>query len=170
MMKDVSDIGQARRQIAVWEKAVKLFQQGYTAYETAQKGVWGVYSPEGKAYTVNLNEQTCDCPDFVKREDYCKHVVGLHYQLDKEAEEDALCAQAEVEAEYWKQKAEDDFRLVLTEQEGVWQFVDALGRVRVQSPSRTVLESNTALQQSAEMASRCAETGILLRGQARWNV
>src|SRR5262249_3202736 len=113
----------------------------------------------------------CTCEGF-KNDECCKHWIAVR-KADEAAEEAALCVQAE--EPFWMQKAEDDFRLLLEEGEEGWQYVDAIGRVRMQSPMREVLESNAAevkaaLQQSAEMASRCAEVGILLRGQARWNV
>jgi predicted nucleic acid-binding Zn finger protein len=88
---------QARRLADVSARAATLFtQQSYTAYLSAQPGVWGVYSPVGRAYTVNLISGICSCPDFTdpQHQDFCKHLLGLFWQLEAEAEEEALEVQA----------------------------------------------------------------------------
>jgi predicted nucleic acid-binding Zn finger protein len=84
------DAQQARRLADVAARADDLLtKQGYTAYLTANPGVWGIYSPAGKAYTVNLTTVTCTCPDFQNPEhgDYCKHLYALSLQLDREEAE-----------------------------------------------------------------------------------
>jgi hypothetical protein len=84
---------EAKRQADVWARAEGMFRTGgYSAYFCGND-VWGVYGPNGQAYSVTLREHpTCSCPDYGKHSDYCKHTLGLQAQLDYEAEIDAQCA------------------------------------------------------------------------------
>lgn len=96
LFAEPKNLNEARTQTNIVSRAEILFADGYTAYQTATAGVWGVYSPEGKSYTVNLNKATCDCLCFTERRD-CKHRIGLVLQLKREADEaekwEAICAE-----------------------------------------------------------------------------
>ena len=54
-------------------------------------------------YFVDTTAGTCTCMDFAQHRDFCKHLVAVDIE-DEAAEEvlmwDALCAQAEYEAQY----------------------------------------------------------------------
>jgi uncharacterized Zn finger protein len=48
-------------------------------------------------YQIDLTatpRPTCSCPDFEKHGDYCKHIWGIQYALDIEAQEEAQEKQA----------------------------------------------------------------------------
>jgi len=34
-----------------------------------------------KIYHVNIKEQTCECPDFVHRGTYCKHLQAVDFHM-----------------------------------------------------------------------------------------
>lgn len=56
----------------------------YTIKE--ENGLWFVPSSSGKStrYKVNLNKQTCSCPDFELRRQKCKHIFAVEYSFEQE--------------------------------------------------------------------------------------
>jgi hypothetical protein len=97
----VKTIEQARRQAFVAERVQAMHAGSEYHWYDCGNGVYGVakraFSAQpDTAYTVELQPVSCDCPDFEKHGDFCKHTVYLWEQLDRQ-EVEAMCAAYEEE-------------------------------------------------------------------------
>lgn len=90
---------EALRQARSAEKALTMFQDGYTMQPLFDDTITEVYlvtSPAGNRYNVDMAKQICSCPDFTRHQDCCKHLIAVEYSL-LEAENAAYDRYAEGE-------------------------------------------------------------------------
>lgn len=78
---------EARLMANVNTRAARLYRDGYRAKRLTAHTV-RVTSPEQSQYVVDLQEQTCECPFFVKhkRKFFCKHLLGVDQLLADQQE------------------------------------------------------------------------------------
>lgn len=92
-MNTPRNISDALRQAKCWEKAQGMKAEGYV-WNTICKNFFRIFKPENTTqdkadYVVDLTAgmEHCNCPDFEKHEDYCKHTLFM--QAEVKAQEDA---------------------------------------------------------------------------------
>lgn len=71
-------INEAIRQADTTERARQIIAQGYSFWPEADRDTIAICKPGflHADYWLSDNGKTCDCPDFVKHQDYCKHVLA----------------------------------------------------------------------------------------------
>ena len=101
-IQPATDIKIARRQANCFDRALTMEAQGYAVEvnDALQSGIcYFVTNPEGVTYTVDPLLQTCNCPDFENRGDFCKHTmfVNLWNQKQEDLRDEAQVAAYEAE-------------------------------------------------------------------------
>jgi hypothetical protein len=95
---------EALRYARTAERAQNILKEGYTFHRDPNSDVVAVCKPGRLAasYWLNMLEPGCDCPDFRKHKDYCKHTLAsemLEAREDEEAGLEAQCAEYDLRAE-----------------------------------------------------------------------
>lgn len=88
---------EALRYARTADRAAALLTEGYEFLLLDEIHVVSVVRPEGGQYYLDLISEECDCPDFQKHGDYCKHLLCWQ-TIDAANEigrEELLCAEAE---------------------------------------------------------------------------
>src|SRR5579871_4620794 len=78
---------QTRRQANCYYRALAMEEQGYTVdvvTELQSGECYLVTNPEGTTYTVDPLTGKCNCPDFVKHQDFCKHMLFVNQWEEKQ--------------------------------------------------------------------------------------
>jgi hypothetical protein len=91
---------EAMMQALRFERAKQILKEGYTFHPDADSDVVAVCKPGSlpAAYWLNMLEPGCDCPDFLKRGQPCKHMIAWEI-LEATASFEAQCAEYEWRAE-----------------------------------------------------------------------
>ena len=76
-----------------YAKAIEIIKEGYTFSKDAETGVIAVCKPGRLAasYWINVLEEGCDCPDYMKHGKYCKHTLANGILEEEEASMEAQC-------------------------------------------------------------------------------
>jgi SWIM zinc finger len=98
------NINLAVQQANRYERAKTLLKEGYTFHKDQGSDVVAVCKPGRLAasYWLNMLSEGCDCPDFLKRGQPCKHMLAwdiLEAKAMEEAGLEAQCAEYEWRAE-----------------------------------------------------------------------
>ena len=98
----------AARYFRCADRASRLLSEGYKIVEgrcvmpntPGAAFLFSVVSPALNAYSVNLAEVTCNCPDFEKNGDFCKHLIFVAETEKDNAEMwNAICGEVDARAE-----------------------------------------------------------------------
>lgn len=90
-----NNINSARRAANCYAKAEQIIKEGYRFEKDADSEVIAVIKP-GKlaaSYWINLLSEGCDCPDFMKHGNFCKHTMANDLLEDEMAGLEAQCAE-----------------------------------------------------------------------------
>ena len=94
---------QALRLIRTTERANNLISEGYTFFEDKEADYVAVCKPGREAASYFMSTENgdfkCECPDFVKNGDYCKHTICWGSMQDEAEMWEAICAEVDARAE-----------------------------------------------------------------------
>jgi hypothetical protein len=96
----MNNINTARREANSYAKALEILKAGYTFTKDAETEVIAVCKPGRLAasYWLNMMEPGCDCPDYMKRGNFCKHTMAWGILQEEEASMEAQCAEYDLRA------------------------------------------------------------------------
>lgn len=91
MNSQITNINEARRAANSNTKAIEIIKEGYTFTDELGDGTLiAVTKPGRLAASYWITDGECDCPDFMKRGSYCKHILAYDIKQDEEEMMEAL--------------------------------------------------------------------------------